>query len=240
MMELENDIKLLIQAQDLDAQIQNLDTEIKRIPKEMDAHYSGFKAKKDELAVLESELVEIQKNGKLKEVELGSAAEAIQKYKTQQSSVKTNKEYTSLQREIEQIQEKNSTLEDEILSLMEQADIAHENIEKKAEEIKLENGKLEQEEQENKKKIARFEQELQKRQEERKNLVGTIDSAIVVKYERIRDLKNGIGIVNIIDGTCGGCHMELPPQIINDAKTGNEITVCERCSRILYIVEESD
>ncbi len=234
---LENDIKLLIQVQELDAQIQNLDTEIKRIPEEMDAHYRSFKAKKDELTVLESELVEIQKNRKLKEVELDSGTEEIKKYKTQQTSVKTNKEYTSLQHEIEQIQEKNSILEDEILSLMEQSDTAHENIEKKAEEIKLENGKLEREEQENKKKIARFEQELQKRQKERKNLVITVDSAIVAKYERIRDLKNGIGIVNISDGTCGGCHMELPPQIINDAKTGNGITVCERCSRILYVAE---
>ena len=238
MTELENDIKLLVKVQDLDVQIQNLDTKIKRIPKEMDAHYGNFKAKKDELAVLESELVEIQKNRKLKEVELDSATEAIKKYKTQQNSVKTNKEYTSLQHEIEQIQEKNSILEDEILLFMEQSDVAHKNIEKKAEEIKLENGKLEQEEQENKKKIARFEQELQKRQEERTNLVSTVNNAIVAKYERIRDFKNGVGIVSISDGTCGGCHMELPPQIINDAKTANGITVCERCSRILYIKED--
>lgn len=235
MTELENNIKLLIQVQDMDVQIQNLDAEIKRIPREMDTHYRSFKAKKDELAVLESELVEIQKNGKLKEVELDSGTEAIRKYKTQQNSVKTNKEYSSLQYEIEQIQEKNSIFEDEILSLMEQSDVAHENIGKKAEEIKLENEKLEQEEQENKKKAAQFGQELQKRQEERKNLVSTVNSAIVAKYERIRDLKNGVGIVNISGGTCGGCHMELPPQIINDAKTGNEITVCERCSRILYV-----
>ena len=236
---LANDIKLLVKVQDLDVQIQNLDTEIKKIPKEMDAHYRNFKAKKNELAVLESELVEIQKNGKLKEVELDGGAEAIGRYKTQQNSVKTNKEYTSLQHEIEQIQEKNSMLEDEILLSMEQSDAAHENIGKKADEIKLENEKLEQEEQDNKKKIVRFEQELQKRQAERKNLVSTVNSAIVAKYERIRDLKNGVGIVNISDGTCGGCHMELPPQIINDAKTGNGITVCERCSRILYIKENN-
>ena len=70
-----------------------------------------------------------------------------------------------------------------------------------------------------------------------KNLVSAISDAIVAKYERIRDLKNGVGIVNISDGTCGGCHMELPPQIINNTKTGNGITVCERCSRILYIKE---
>ena len=70
MTELENDIKLLVNVQDLDVQIQNLDAEIKRIPKEMDAHHRSFKAKKDELAVLESELVEIQKNRKLKGLSL--------------------------------------------------------------------------------------------------------------------------------------------------------------------------
>ncbi|MCK5594844.1 hypothetical protein KAI19_01540 [bacterium] len=236
---LADDIKLLIQVQDVDAQIQSLDAEIKKIPREMDIHYKSFKAKKDELAALESELVEIQKDRKLKEVELDSGSESINKYKTQQYSVKTNKEYTSLQHEIGEIHEKNSVLEDEILLFMEQADIAHENIEKKTDEIKLENEKIEREEQENKKKINRLEQELQKKKEDRKNLVATINDAFVSRYERIRDLKNGIGIVNISDGTCGGCNMELPPQVINNAKTVKGITVCERCSRILY-VKESD
>ncbi len=234
---LANDIKLLIQVQDMDVQIQSLDAEIKRIPKEMDIHYRSFKAKKDELAALESELIEIQKNRKLKEVELDSGIESINKYKTQQYSVKTNKEYTSLQHEIGEIQEKNSVLEEEILLFMEQSDEAHENIEKKADEIKLENEKLEREEQENKKKINQLEQELQKRKEERKNLVAVINDALVVRYERIRNLKNGIGIVNINGGTCGGCNMELPPQVINNAKTVKGITVCERCSRILYVKE---
>ncbi len=239
MTELENDIKSLIQVQDVDLQIQDLNAEIKRIPREMDIHHKNFKAKKDELATLELELIEIQKNRKLKEVELDSQTESINKYKIQQYSVKTNKEYTSLQHEIGEIQKKNSALEDEILLLMEQSDEAHENIEKKADEIKLENEKLEREKRENKKKINQLEQELQKRQEERKNLVGTINDAIVARYERIRDLKNGIGIVNINDGTCGGCNMQLPPQVINNAKTVKGITVCERCSRILY-VKESD
>ena len=47
--------------------------------------------------------------------------------------------------------------------------------------------------------------------------------------------KKDAAIVFIESGAhCGGCHMKLPPQVINDAKNASKIVGCNFCGRILY------
>jgi predicted nucleic acid-binding Zn-ribbon protein len=36
------------------------------------------------------------------------------------------------------------------------------------------------------------------------------------------------------NGNCGGCHLNLPPQVVHNAKTGGSLTSCDYCGRILY------
>ena len=35
-------------------------------------------------------------------------------------------------------------------------------------------------------------------------------------------------------GNCGGCHLNIPPQIQHDAKKSAEVVSCSYCGRILY------
>ena len=36
---------------------------------------------------------------------------------------------------------------------------------------------------------------------------------------------------------CGGCNMNLPPQVINEIMMKKNLIFCESCARILYIEE---
>ena len=53
---------------------------------------------------------------------------------------------------------------------------------------------------------------------------------------RILQNKKDVAVVLVSDSNncCGGCHMQLPPQIINDAKNINKIVNCNFCGRIVY------
>jgi predicted nucleic acid-binding Zn-ribbon protein len=42
------------------------------------------------------------------------------------------------------------------------------------------------------------------------------------------------GLVPVDSGSCGGCHMKLPPQLVQDAKRGTAMISCSYCGRILY------
>ena len=58
------------------------------------------------------------------------------------------------------------------------------------------------------------------------------------RYEKLLDHKEGVAIVPIENNSCGGCFMNVTPQMINAVKMNEEVVVCETCSRILYIKDD--
>ena len=57
---------------------------------------------------------------------------------------------------------------------------------------------------------------------------------ILVTDERIRKGRAGIAIAEALDGRCNVCHMTIRLQLFQDLKKGEQMIVCESCSRMLY------
>ncbi|MDD3274808.1 MAG: C4-type zinc ribbon domain-containing protein, partial [Candidatus Omnitrophica bacterium] len=72
---------------------------------------------------------------------------------------------------------------------------------------------------------------------QRKQIIPEIDPKIFQEYERILSSREGLAIVPVEHNSCGGCHMLVPPQVINLIKMYSHIITCEVCNRILYIRE---
>lgn len=72
---------------------------------------------------------------------------------------------------------------------------------------------------------------------QRKQIVPAIDSKMLSEYEKILHSREGLAIVAVKGDSCGGCHMSLPPQVINLIKMYEEIITCEVCNRILCLKE---
>jgi hypothetical protein len=54
-------------------------------------------------------------------------------------------------------------------------------------------------------------------------------------YTRIRNSKkSGAALVPMRQEVCGGCHMYLRPQIVNEIMAGEKIHTCQHCGRLLY------
>ena len=60
-----------------------------------------------------------------------------------------------------------------------------------------------------------------------------VDPTVLLKYQKILDAKNGFAIAKVVANACGGCHMQLPSQVINEIRLKSEIVYCQTCSRIL-------
>ena len=52
-----------------------------------------------------------------------------------------------------------------------------------------------------------------------------------------KSARNGLAIVSIERGACGGCFNKIPPQKQMDIKLGKKILVCEYCGRIMVDTE---
>ena len=85
--------------------------------------------------------------------------------------------------------------------------------------------------------LKQIESSLAKLDSDRSQLVARINKNNLSKYERILYGKDGLAMVPVKNEACGGCHLNLPPQVINEIKMLRELIFCESCARILYIEE---
>jgi predicted nucleic acid-binding Zn-ribbon protein len=177
------------------------------------------------------------------DVEILTLKERIEKYKTQQFQVKTNKQYDVLTREIELSQDRVTKLQREMELLEGKASLAKTDIESLQPEI----AELEQELAERRKELAavnkEHEEEESKLVHERDKFVARITKADYQMYERIRKAKDGKAVVAVKRNSCGGCFNRVPPQKILELRKNDTILTCERCGRIIVsdgIVELTD
>lgn len=158
----------------------------------------------------------------------------IVKYKDQQMNVRNNREYDAISKELElqeleiQLSEKRiREAEFKIKSKQMELDETNEKLMAKKEVLeqkKVELDKLIVESQEEETKLLKSSDRQAKKVEER----------LLKAYRRIRgSAKNGLAVVSIDRGACGGCFNVVPPQMQADVMDKLKIIVCEHCGRIL-------
>ncbi len=227
----------LVKLQELDSQIYALRNEKETKPLEIKAMEESFEAKKQGLLLLEKESLELQKQRKDKELELATNSEAVKKLQSQLYSLKTNKEFQTMLQQIADAKADGSLIEEKILISFEDSDkikarIDQENLKLKADEkVFLEQKKNVE------LRIKEIDDQLNQLQAQRKQITPGIDQKMLAEYERILSSRDGLAIVTVVDNSCGGCHMLVPPQVINLIKMYEHIVTCEVCNRIFYIAE---
>jgi len=233
--DLKSQIINLSKLQIIDSKIYGLKYEKELKPQEAKALESSFEEKKAHLASLEKKLLDLQKQRKEEELELGSKEEAAKKLQTQLYSLKTNKEYQTMLQQIDDSKADASVVEDKILKLFDQTDSTKNEIENEKQRLKVEEGHFTQEKQKIDDRVKEIDDSLAQLETKRKQAAPEIDPKIFAQYERILKSRDGLAIVSVKDNSCQGCNMCVPPQVINLIKMYERIVTCEVCNRILFI-----
>ena len=177
------------------------------------------------------------KNLKLKiaseNTNIDEAKASIKKYEEQQNSVRNNREYEALSKEIEfqhlqiQVAEKHKERhEAEILDKQNKISETNERLNELQEVLEHKKAELEVIVADTQKE----EEELLAKAEE---LKAKVDDRLLAAFERIRkNAHNGLAIVKIERDACGGCFSKIPPQRQLDICLHKKIIVCEACGRI--------
>lgn len=228
------ELNLLIGLQKLDANLFNLRKKISEIPREVEALESSLKKERDALEKRRSEHEGLKKLKKEKEILLDEGLERVKKLKARISEIKTNKEYQAHLKEIEVAQNENRNIEDEILSIMERMENSYRLLEveeKRYAEIvkRFEENRRAYEAEEK-----RIDREMEELREKRKEIASKIRQELYDNYSKIMKIGKGLAVVPVKEGSCTGCHMSLPPQVVNDVRKNEEIIDCSNCHRILY------
>jgi len=84
------------------------------------------------------------------------------------------------------------------------------------------------------------EEELHAAQHERTALTTGLNTVLLQEYERIFARRGGVAIVALVNETCQGCHMHLPPQMCLELHRHPRLTFCPHCHRILFVPLETN
>ena len=235
MMQMEEQVKLLVELQELDTHIQKMEGDIESVPVMIKDMEEDFNSKTTNLKKLEDESKSLVLKRKEKEGEMETKEGVVKKYQSQLNQIKTNKEYSALQDEINRAKADGSTIEDDILKLMDAIDAKNKDILKEKEVVKKEEVKLQEEKNRLEAQAVSVKAELEGVKAKRSELAVRVDPKNLSKYERLLKNKDGLAIVPISNEACQGCFRILPSQVVNEIRMKENLVMCDSCARILYI-----
>ena len=227
-------LEQLIKLQEIDQRLLEIKDFMGDLPSVVETQEKEMETIESENAGKQKRIIEVEKEMRHCEREIENINAQMVKYKDQLYLVKSNKEYDSLNHEIDHIKTNISESERQLLNLIEEKDTLEDSV-------KLNTGKMESiteslssNKVELKSAMAETQHEQEKLEKNRNNLVKDIEPIKLSTYERIRQSREGVGMISIIGKACGGCYSQLPPQTVIEIKKSIEIITCPSCSIMLF------
>ena len=224
----------LFRLQTIDTEIDRIRTQRGELPlevRDLEDEVTGLEVRRQKL---EDEMAEYEKAIAERQNQIKDAKATIKKYEGQQAKVRNNREYDSLAKEIEfqtleiqlaekRIKETKAGIENKTAVLTE-AVSRHKERKKDLDHKKKELDDI----------IAETEKEEKDLKKKSTTAASHIEERLLSAYHRIRsNARNGLAVVPVERGSCGGCFNAIPPQRQLDISSHKKIIVCEHCGRIL-------
>jgi predicted nucleic acid-binding Zn-ribbon protein len=225
----------LLELQSLDMKIERCRAQEREIPKQKGKFDLQKKRLDEELAACEQRTKNLQIEQRSCESEIQQKQEQMKKYDGQLGNVRKNEEYTALLHEIDILKKQIAVKEERIIGIMMELDEAKQKLEEDKKRIGAEVSRIQAECAKIDVELADAVKERQALEGRRKPLAERVDPGTVRKYERIRAAHSGGRAVVAMEGeSCGGCHMTLRPQIVNEVLAGEKPHTCSQCGRMLF------
>jgi predicted nucleic acid-binding Zn-ribbon protein len=166
-------------------------------------------------------------------------AEMIVKSNEKLRAVKTNKEYQSILKEIDEMRKKNSGVEDRMLEQLEAIESAASALKEKEVELAgfVESYQVKKEAFAAKEKRER--QAVEALNEKKARISANADPVIINVLDDVKKKVRGLAVVPVQQAICMGCHMNIPAQLFNELQRFDELRFCPHCHRIIYWKEQA-
>lgn len=227
-------VELLVQLQQIDSEKKRIETKKHDLPVELERLKTKLRDFEEKVVEERKKIEDLYERHRLKESELKKGSETLKKTKSRLFEVKTNKEYQALLKEIEVINERNDEIESDIINILEDIDAVREQLEKEEKEYNVFRSECESD-------IGKIEEEINSIDSvliaiEKKygDVKENIDIDHLRRYDIIKQKRNNRAVVPVWKGICGGCHMNIPPQMYIELQKFAELMLCPHCNRIIY------
>jgi predicted nucleic acid-binding Zn-ribbon protein len=227
-------LSFLIDLQTLDSRIGQLRDRKLGVPQAIEEIKQRLETVKAGWAAVKNEAETVQKNRRDKERDLETQEEKIGKLKSRTSEIKTNKEYQAHLSEIDSSKKTKDQIEEALLVLMERGDSLKARLSEQEALLAQAEKQHQQDCQKLSEEAVQIEEDLKRLELQRKDFEDKIEKSLLQNYSRLKEVRKDLAVVPIKDGTCLGCRLQLPPQLIAEVRKKEKIQTCSNCHRILY------
>lgn len=232
-------LNALYQLQKIDSEIDRIRTIRGELPLEVQDLEDELQGLETRLIKLQDEIRDLEQDATDRKNAIKDSELAIAKYKEQQNNVRNNREYESLEKEIEfqdlEIKLNDKRIKESKFTITNKKEL----LEDATTKFELRKGDLASKKAELDEIIAETQKEEEALLTKSEKAKVAVEERLVIAYTRLRgNAKNGLAVVPVDRDSCGGCFNKIPPQRQLDIQTKRKIIVCEHCGRILVPTEE--
>ena len=231
---MEEQLKKLIELQELESQFQALQREKLSIPKALSEIEKKYKQL---VAQLESKR-QILDDGKKEKIafeqEVSELENSLSRSKRRLLEMRNNREYQACLREINGIKRDIKEKEDQLLDLMANLEALTEEVASDEESLEGKQKDFEKKKKKLSRKISQIKKSLALFDHQRQRVSSNIDPVLLNKFNFIKDKRNGVAIAAVQNGVCQVCHMNIPPQTFIELQKNERMHNCPNCQRFIY------
>jgi predicted nucleic acid-binding Zn-ribbon protein len=173
------------------------------------------------------------------EKEIADFEAKIQTNATAQGRSKTNVELNAFKAEAAFLREQKSALETRVLELFDAEEAHQSRVREAKDQVARAAAVTAERQKELDERAAGDRAELERRRAECDALASELPPPVRSRFEQVARAKNGVAVVTVQRGACGGCFNALPPQFVNEIRKAEKLMICEGCGRILVWTESA-
>lgn len=226
-------IRLLEELQQIDARIHEHGQSAAKFPARLREMRDHLQRIENLLADERLRLAEAERLHNEQERELRVEEEQISKAKHKLQQVRNQKEYSATNKEVETLRKMANDRAEEVLKLMEAVEQLRGSVREHDGELTELRRQVAAEEKLAQEQTASIEAQLVEVRKTRDALAIRVRPDLMKRYQAVR-AKRELAVVPVRNGTCAGCHMNIPPQLYNQLIRGEQLFVCPLCLRIIY------
>jgi uncharacterized protein len=230
------ELRTLIDLQEFDSRIARLEAQAAQLPKRIEAIRASLADASRAVEQLRARFDATRKDLRAKEKDLEVTSAKRTKAEGRLWEVKTNKEYSAVLLEIEEIKQEKGKAEEEILALMEMQERLTADVREAEARLKVREEQAKQEEAVVRTRLEAVETDLAIVRAERGSRARELSPALLSSYERIARARGGVAVA-AVDATavCGACRVTIRPQAIQELRSSSgDLKLCESCGRFQY------
>jgi uncharacterized protein len=233
-------LEALVALQKVDLDIAALRKSAEHYPKELAALEKSLADERSKVETEHLKLSDLERQRVALEETVSEDRDKVRKWEARLTEQRSTREYSALAREIDIAKKGQQTMSEEVAELIKQAGVQRETVKIRDAEVKEASQGLELRVQEVQKKFAEATAQIAGIDAKRQATSKTVDTELLRKYENVRRKRMPAMVAVAAPGTCGGCRMNVRPQLFNMLVASKGIDTCPSCSRIIFAAETLD